>query len=208
MNMHIVLYSKPFFQRCLRPTTQMLAAMGITANQVTVANILVSVIAGTSVLLYVDESWPLFLIPCALIIRFILNHIDGMLAREHNMQTTAGLILNELADIISDVVLYLPLALNKDLPGVLIVIIVVLAVLTEFTGLLGAAIGADRRQDGPMGKRPRGVAFSLTAFLLAIGITPGIWTDVLLAGMVPLLILTCICRVMAAMKQLNEGSCA
>ena len=202
--MHIVLYNKPLVQKHLRPPTRMLAAIGVTANQVTVTNILVSLIAATSVMLFVDELWPLFLIPCALIVRFILNHIDGMLAREHNMQTATGLILNELADVISDVVLYLPLALIKGLSPVLIVIVVVLAMLTEITGMLGAVIGADRRQDGPLGKRPRGVAFGLMAFLLALGITPGIWTNVLLALMVPLLILTSICRVNEAIEQVYE----
>lgn len=202
--MHIVLYNKPLVQKYLRPPTRMLAAIGVTANQVTVTNILVSLIAAASILLFVDKLWPLFLIPCALIVRFILNHIDGMLAREHNMQTATGLILNELADVISDVVLYLPLALIKGLSPVLIVIVVVLAMLTEITGMLGAVIGADRRQDGPLGKRPRGVAFGVVAFLLALGITPGIWTHVLLAVMVPLLILTCICRVKAAIEQVYE----
>ena len=199
--MKIVLYSKPLVQSYLRPTTKLLAKMGVTANQVTVTNILVSLITGIMVLIYADKLWPLFLIPCALIVRFVLNHIDGMLAREHDMKTSLGEILNELSDIISDVALYLPLAIVEGISPVLIVAIVVLAMITEIIGILGKSVGAERRMDGPLGKRPRGVALGTLAFLLALGVTPGMWSNILLLSMLPLLVFTSIRRANAAIDQ-------
>ena len=54
----------------------------------------------------VESRWPLILIPITLLIRMALNAIDGMLAREHNMKTPLGAILNELGDVLSDSALY------------------------------------------------------------------------------------------------------
>ena len=203
--MHIVLYSKPVVQGYLRPLAHKFARLGITPNQVTVTNILVSLGASTIVLLNLDELWPLFFIPFALTVRFILNHVDGILACDFNMQSAKGLILNELGDIISDVVLYLPLALINVFSPMLVVVMVVLAMLTEFTGILGAVIGADRSQDGPLGKRPRGVLIGSAAFLLGLGMTPGIWANILLMAMLPLLVITCINRVIISLEQLNAS---
>ena len=49
-------------------------------------------------------------LPPVLLARMALNAVDGMLAREHAMQSALGAILNELGDVLSDTALYLPLA--------------------------------------------------------------------------------------------------
>ena len=206
--MHIVLYSKPVVQRWLRPLARLLAGLGITANQVTVTNILVSLTAYILILMFLDDRWPLLLIPLALSVRFVLNHVDGILAVEHGMKSAKGLILNELADCISDVVLYLPLSLINGVSPKLVVIMLVLALFSEITGLLGAVIGADRRQDGPMGKRARGVILGLSALLLGLGITPGVWINMVLLVMLPLLIITSVNRVQASLNQVAAGQSA
>jgi len=47
-----------------------------------------------------------------------LNAIDGMLAREHHMQSKLGAILNELGDVVSDTVLiFLLHSLRAHLDG-------------------------------------------------------------------------------------------
>lgn len=203
--MKIVFYSKPVVQDYLRPLARLFAKSGITANQVTVTNIMVSLAAYTIIMLLPGENWTLLLIPLALVIRFILNHVDGIMAVEHHMQSEMGLVLNELADIISDIVLYLPLALISGVAPELVVIMVVLAVLTEVTGILGAVIGAERRQDGPLGKRPRGVLISVVAFTIGVGISPEGWVNLLLIIMLPMLVITSINRVKLSLIQVGEG---
>jgi len=42
-------------------------------------------------------------------------------------------------------------------------------------------IGASRRYDGPLGKSDRAFIFGCIAFMLGVGIRPGIWIDVVLA---------------------------
>src|SRR6185295_8322768 len=106
---------KPAFQGRLRPLVVHLAARGVTANQVTIAALLLSIAAGALVALWPEAALPLLLLPVALFVRMALNAIDGMLAREHNQKSRLGALLNEIGDVLSDAALYLPFALFAPL---------------------------------------------------------------------------------------------
>jgi CDP-diacylglycerol--glycerol-3-phosphate 3-phosphatidyltransferase len=113
-----------------------------------------------------------------------------MLAREHGQQSKLGGFLNELTDVVSDAALYLPLALVAGLSPYAAVFAVVLAALTEMTGVVAQAQGGERRYDGPMGKSDRALAFGLLAFLLGLGLAPGWWTQLYQWIVVALLVIT------------------
>lgn len=159
---------KTVFQNLLRPLCKSMADKGITANQVTIAAMILSVVEGFLITFNPTSSLPLTLLPLVLLIRMGLNAIDGMLAREHDMQSNLGAILNELGDVISDIALYLPLAFVPLFHPYLIVAIVLVAILTEMVGVMAIQIGADRRYDGPMGKSDR--AFMLGGLALFVGL--------------------------------------
>jgi CDP-diacylglycerol--glycerol-3-phosphate 3-phosphatidyltransferase len=120
--------------------------------------------------LFPQQRLWLLLLPVTLFLRMALNAVDGMLAREHNQKSRLGAILNELCDVVSDAALYLPFALVIPLSPVAAVIAVILAGLTEMTGVVGQALTGDRRYDGPMGKSDRAFAYGLLAFLLGLGL--------------------------------------
>jgi CDP-diacylglycerol--glycerol-3-phosphate 3-phosphatidyltransferase len=167
---------KPRFQGLLRPLTNALAGAGITANQVTVTATLLSIVTGTTIAFWPDKHWSLLLIAPVLFIRMALNAIDGMLAREHHQASKLGAILNELGDVLSDAALYLPLALVPGIEPVWVVLAVLLAVISEMTGVVAVQIGAVRCYDGPMGKSDRALVFGAVSLLLGLGVTPGVWT--------------------------------
>src|SRR5215467_2559973 len=144
---------KPKFQALLRPIVNWLARIGVTANQVTVAALLLSLTAGH--FMRVNGGRWLLLLPTVLFVRMALNAMDGMLAREHNQKSALGAILNELGDVIADIGLYLPLAAVPAFDPRLVLAVVILSVLTEMTGIIGVQIGASRRYDGPLGKSDR-----------------------------------------------------
>ena len=199
--MTITINSKPFFRWCFRPAANVLAGIGITPNQITLSNIAVSLAASIVILSIQGAAWPLFLIPCALTVRLVFNHIDGLLACEHDMRTHLGAILNEAADVVSDGVLYLPLAAVPGVPPRLIVAAVFLGILTELIGLAALRIGADRREDGPMSKKPRGLVFSGIAIALGAGVTPAPWLHWVLAMILILLLITVFRRTRNALLQ-------
>src|SRR5262245_36277332 len=112
----ITIYNiKPKFQDLLRPICKELATRRITANQVTVAAMFMSIVAGSLVVAHPGAAGPKLLIPLVLFLRMALNAIDGMLAREHGMKSPLGGILNELSDVVSDAALYLPLAFVPEI---------------------------------------------------------------------------------------------
>ena len=194
---------KPAFQNLLRPVCRVLVRAGMTANQVTVAAALLSIATGAVVFWRPWDRWPLLLVPAVLFARMALNAIDGMMAREHDMKTALGAILNEVGDVVSDAVLYLPLAVVPGLPAEIVVLIVLFAIVSEMTGVVAVQIGASRRYDGPMGKSDRAFVFGLVCLLLGLGVAPGIWVDILLTVVLGLLMLTIVNRARRSLRELN-----
>lgn len=196
---------KPAFQNLLRPACGALARAGVTANQVTIGALLLSILTGAALAFLHGQRWVLLLVPAALLIRMAMNAIDGMLAREHGMQSPLGGLLNELGDVISDIALYLPFALIAGLSPVAVSATVVLAVLAEMTGVAAVQIGASRRYDGPMGKSDRAFAFGLLAVLLGIGVEPGAWANAGLWLVAVLSATTLVNRARAAIDELEKA---
>ncbi len=192
---------KPAFTNLLRPACRWLAARGVTPNQLTITAALLSVATGTSVFLLHERTAVLLAVPVVLLVRMALNALDGMLAREHKQQTPLGGFLNELGDVISDIALYLPFALIAGVSGELVLLIVLLAVLSEMTGVVAVQAGADRRYDGPMGKSDRAFFFGALALALGLGLDAGLWVQTLLAFVSALLVATIVNRVSNALKQ-------
>lgn len=172
---------KPAFQNLLRPLTHGLASARITANQVTLAALALSSFVGGIISWKPHEPSILLLVPLALLIRMALNAIDGMLAREHNMKSRLGAVLNELGDVVSDAALYLPLALASGLDALLVVSFTTLGIIVEMAGIVAVQIGAARNYAGPMGKSDRAFLFGLITLLLGLGVPPGFWCTALLS---------------------------
>lgn len=156
---------KPKFQKLLRPVLVKLHAMGITANGITWSAIVLSVVIGG--LFYWKPGGFMFIVlPVSLLVRMALNALDGMMAREYNMQSKKGELLNELGDVLADIAMFLPLVLLPGMHPLILFAFVILGVVNEFTGVLAKAITGQRRYDGPMGKSDRALLVGLTLLLL------------------------------------------
>jgi len=195
---------KPQFQNLLRPIVNQLAKIGITPNQVTVSAMILSVGTGIILLFFYENPYILALIPIVMFVRMALNAIDGMLAKEHQMQSKLGNILNELGDVISDAFLFLPFAFLPDFSAPLIVAIVIFSIISEMTGVLGVVIGASRRYDGPMGKSDRAFMFGLLALLVLFGLTNRLWVTIILSITLAFIITNIGIRIRQALKEEHE----
>lgn len=192
---------KSKFQGLLRPLVVKLAARGVTANQVTMAATILSIVYGAVMFLAHDSRVPWLLLPLFLFFRMALNAVDGMLAREHNMKSRLGAVLNELGDVISDTALYLPFAFVTATGAWLVILICLFAIISEMTGVMGLQIGASRRYDGPMGKSDRAAAFGTLGFILGLGFAPGWWFTLALAAILLLVVYTIYNRASKALKE-------
>ena len=179
---HTLYDLKPAFQARLRPMVARLAAAGVTANEITVSALIVSVAVGAAAIVGLESfgvTWPFLLLPAWLPVRMAMNAIDGMLAREFGQSSALGAYLNELSDILSDAALYLPFAFVTPFGPWSVGLVIVAACISELAGALGPLVGATRRYDGPMGKSDRALAFGTLGLLvgLAAPLSPAFfWT--------------------------------
>ncbi|MEN8410450.1 CDP-alcohol phosphatidyltransferase family protein [Acinetobacter bereziniae] len=160
---------KPAFQNLLRPLVQWLFKRGVTANQVTLFAMFISLSLSIFLYLYYlnhPVNWWLLLFPLWMLIRMAFNAIDGMLAREFNQQSNLGAFYNELSDVIADTALYVCLIAFAFIHVKLLLLVAFLAILSEYTGVMAPLIGQQRRYDGPMGKSDRAFWFSLMTVVI------------------------------------------
>lgn len=162
---------KPAFQNLLRPLVKKLFSMGISANQITLLAMFISLaLALFLYLYYLDHppSWLLLLFPIWMLIRMGFNAIDGMLAREFNQQSKLGAFYNELSDVIADSALFMCFIAFGFIHPELLLLVTFLAILSEYAGVMAPLIGAERRYDGPMGKSDRAFSFGLLASIIIV----------------------------------------
>lgn len=160
---------KPAFQNLLHPLVQWLFKRGVTANQVTLFAMFISLALSIFLYLYYlnhPVNWWLLLFPLWMLIRMAFNAIDGMLAREFNQQSNLGAFYNELSDVIADTALYVCLIAFAFIHAKLLLLVAFLAILSEYTGVMAPLIGQQRRYDGPMGKSDRAFWFSLMTVVI------------------------------------------
>jgi CDP-diacylglycerol---glycerol-3-phosphate 3-phosphatidyltransferase len=161
---------KPYFQRLLMPVLRALHGAGLTPNFITLAALLLSLAGGIGLWLH-PYGLSYLLLPLILLFRMALNALDGMMARTYNMQSRTGEVLNELGDVVSDLFLFIPLALMFSLGPFVFTSFLLLSVISEFTGVLGKAVAGVRRYEGPMGKSDRALlagVFSLIMYFTDI----------------------------------------
>ena len=149
-----------------------------------------SLAAGTLILLNPGDPRLLFLVPLVLLVRLAFNHIDGLLAHEHGLTSPLGAVLNDICDPVSEAALFLPLAAHPGVPANLFIAAIVLGLIAEMVGRAAAHAGDPRYDVGPMSKKGRGLVFGTIAVLLGAGLAPGPWLGGLLAGTLPAFALT------------------
>ncbi|BFO64870.1 CDP-alcohol phosphatidyltransferase family protein [Chryseobacterium sp. KCF3-3] len=161
---------KPKFQQLLTPVLLFFHRNKITANQITISSILLSVIIGLLFWNADISKWFFLSLPVGLLLRMALNALDGMMARKFNQTSKLGEVLNELGDIVSDVIIFFPLLKFQPESLYLIVIFIILSIINEFAGLMGKIVGKERRYEGPMGKSDRALILGLYGLLMLIGV--------------------------------------
>lgn len=158
---------KPAFISLLRPQAAILAKAGVTANQVTAAACLLSVMYAAALLCHPGSFLLWGLMPVWLFARMALNAIDGILAREFAQKSRLGALLNEMGDVISDAALVAPLALIPGVSVAAVALFIWMALLTEFAGVLALLVNSPRRYDGPCGKSDRAFLMGLASLMIA-----------------------------------------
>jgi len=192
---------KPQFQDLLKPLVRGLSDTRITANQVTLAAAVGSAIIAMIIIAAAEKRWIFLLLPVWFILRMGLNAIDGMLARDHRQESRLGAYLNEICDVVSDAVLVAPIAMVEPFGVLGIALLIFLAALTEFAGVLGQTVGSSRRYDGPLGKGDRALVFGALGLWIGIGAPLPTWFGWIVPVIAMLLVVTVVNRVRAGLRE-------
>jgi len=167
---------KPKFQQLLTPILNRMHKAGITANQITIASIALSLLIGIA-FWFAGNNRLLFLaLPIGLFLRMALNALDGMMARVYNQQSKKGELLNELGDVISDLFIFFPLLIFESGQIYLVVLFICLSIVNEFAGIMGKVISDQRQYDGPMGKSDRAFVIGLYGLLSFFSVSFGAYS--------------------------------
>ncbi len=190
---------KPKFQQLLMPVLSFLNRKKITANQITVGSVVLSLVI--AILFWnADCSSILFLaLPIGLLLRMALNALDGMMARLFNQTSKMGEVLNEVGDIVSDVLIFFPLLKFHPESLYLVAGFIVLSVINEFCGVIGKVIANDRRYDGPMGKSDRALLLGVYGILSLLHISITVFSGYIFAVLCLLLVLSSMTRLRKAL---------
>lgn len=177
------------------------ATRGMTANQASAGG--VACVALTVLLFGLGWRWPIFLWlnPVVIFFRFILNALDGLLARRQNTASPAGEVMNELSDVIGDTlsfgVLYFLFPAHR-LPLVALLLAIWFC---EFVAVLGKSLpGGARRQESLGGGKPeRAVFLGLLSLIWAY--RPG-WVPSFLG---PYLMLVLLLVVLTGLRRIHSS---
>ena len=161
---------KPAFQRLLMPLLTRLRNAGVTPNALTWMAILLSGGLGYAFVLGLANRYWFFAVVGGLLARMALNALDGMMARNFNLTSKGGAVLNELGDVVSDALVMWPLALVPGVHMGWLAALLWLAAVNEYAGVLGASVSGERRYEGPMGKSDRTLVWGIFCLLLGAGV--------------------------------------
>lgn len=151
--------------------TRWIAGKWMSANQATLFGCIFIVLVSSSFYIGLTDErfrWVLLLVPPFLILRMMMNALDGMLAREYGTGSVSGEIWNEGLDIIGDNICYGILLFVPDISKWPIVLFIILSWAAEFFGVLGKSMpsGVRRHETFLGGKPDRAVWMGLMALIL------------------------------------------
>jgi CDP-diacylglycerol--glycerol-3-phosphate 3-phosphatidyltransferase len=191
---------KPKFQQILSPVLHFLHKCRITANQITVGSVLLSILIAFLFWNADANTWFFLSLPIGLLLRMAFNALDGMMARKFNQISKLGEVLNEVGDIISDVIIFFPLLKFQPESLYLVIVFILLSVINEFAGLLGKAIEKDRRYDGPMGKSDRAFLLAIYGLIQFFEVNISDYCNFILGAVILLLVLSTFTRLKKALN--------
>jgi len=147
--------TKSKWQKALQPIVNFCVTRRIHPNAFTYGALALSLIAALAFYLAnMNRNWLWIVLPCVLI-RLLLNLMDGQVARALNLADDWGEVKNEFGDRIADAAIFIAIGLGGYAKAELALIALTLILLVSYLGILGKASGGQRVYEGLFGKGDR-----------------------------------------------------
>jgi CDP-diacylglycerol--glycerol-3-phosphate 3-phosphatidyltransferase len=153
--------TKSKWQRALQPIVDFSVARRIHPNTFTYGALALSLIAGLA-LYFADtnKNW-LWLVPPCVLIRLLLNLMDGQVARALKLADDWGEVKNEFGDRIADALIFTAIGLSGYAETGWALVALTLILLVSYLGILGKALGSQRVYGGLFGKGDRMISLAI-----------------------------------------------
>jgi CDP-diacylglycerol--glycerol-3-phosphate 3-phosphatidyltransferase len=195
---------KTWLQKLMHPLARLLFDDGVRAIHVTSCAGLISVAVGVLVAAFAFHPWVFVLVPIWMILRMLLNAVVAVLISEFGQHSRLGTCAHELSRVVAETALFLPFAVIPKVSMLLVLTVTLLAIFSEFAGLLGPLIKASRRRDGPMTSDLRLLCFGIFGAGIGSGYVLTAPINIALAVITVLLLLTIITRIRKAVAEVTK----
>jgi len=153
--------TKSKWQNSLQPIVDFCVARRIHPNVFTYSALALSLIAALAFYLANSNKNWLWMVTPLVLIRLLLNLMDGQVARALNLADDWGEVKNEFGDRIADAALFIAIGLSGYANAVLAIMALTLILLVSYLGILGKALGGQRVYGGLFGKGDRMVSLAI-----------------------------------------------
>jgi CDP-diacylglycerol--glycerol-3-phosphate 3-phosphatidyltransferase len=195
---------KTWLQKLIHPLARLLFDDGVRAIHVTSCAGLISVAVGVLVAAFAFHPWVFVLVPIWMIFRMLFNAVVAVLISEFGQHSRLGTCAHELSRVVAETALFLPFAVIPKVSMLLVLTVTLLAIFSEFAGLLGPLIKASRRRDGPMTSDLRLLCFGIFGAGIGSGYVLTAPINIALAVITVLLLLTIITRIRKAVAEVTK----
>ena len=153
--------TKSKWQKALQPIVNFCVARRIHPNTFTYGALFLSLLAALALCLAnTDKNW-LWMVPPPILIRLLLNLMDGQVARALKVADDWGEVKNEFGDRIADAMIFAAIGLSGYAKITLVLVTLTLILLVSYLGILGKALGGQRIYGGLFGKGDRMVSLAI-----------------------------------------------
>jgi CDP-diacylglycerol--glycerol-3-phosphate 3-phosphatidyltransferase len=154
--------TKASWQRAIQTLVAYCVRRKVHPDVFTYSALALSSIAGLALFLAGKFPGLLWLVPGCVLVRLLLNLMDGQVARRLGLADRWGEVKNEFGDRLADTFVFLGLGLGGYADARLCMLALALILCTSYLGILSKALGSSRLYAGVFGKGDRMV--SLAAF--------------------------------------------
>ncbi len=146
---------RPYISFILEPSASVLARMGLTPNKVSMLSLIFALLSGVS---YYNSSDSRLYLAAALVF-IILNSftdaVDGVMARQKNIQSDQGDLLDHVIDRYADTFIICGIFFAGYTNWMIGVAAITGVLITSYMGTQAQAVGAGRDYGGIMGRADR-----------------------------------------------------
>lgn len=160
--------TKSKWQRALQPIVDFCVARRIHPNAFTYSALALSFLGALAFYLAgTNKNW-LWFVPPFVLVRLLLNLMDGQVARAFDLADDWGEVKNEFGDRIADALIFASIGLSGYAEAGWALVALTLILFVSYLGILGKALGGPRVYGGVFGKGDRMISLALFTLYPAV----------------------------------------